>query len=571
MKTLKKDIIVESVEVGRATSKVAEALQTELDLLYADILLDKDMKATSVNQAYASMQKRTERLFNLALNEFSNINADVQKNASKLINQSLKGANRIQRIDNKDEIKKYIKRITGDQLRENKKITYRNGRQIGFKEYVEMATRTRMQKELLDQTKKIGVATMQLFYICDTYSDCANDHIDYQGQMYYDEQVLNSIDRDNPHFAEIMRGVRKCKMSVEKVTTGKPYLVTRPNCRHRLIPISIDDAIGLSRHQVLRKNRADKGNYNTSDVKKNYDDSQKQRKIEHAIRTHKRNLAIREKAYKNTGDPEYLKMADRSKYGIRLQQSNMRKLIASNDTLKRDYRRENPYHLQKDLGVAYNTEPIRAGFEVPKTEIQEWNDDMILEDIQLVRETEKWVDELTDHEKEVLDDYTFRGYEDMNEYMYNNEGFKARVSTKVYEEIKEKVSTLHSIFTQIKEKDIQSNKGLVVYRGGADLVQENDTTIIANSFTSTSLYKDVALDFVEKTDMMDIEPAVYKIIMPPESQNQALFSFNEGEAEVLIDTNSVYDIVEVEKIEVEGNYINQYTLLLRPKHKGVIR
>lgn len=594
MKTLKKDVIQQSVEVGRKTSIVAESLQTELDLLYSDILLGKTKGAKNIDEAYKKLAENTNKLMELALKEFSDVKNDLDRTTTLLLNNSLKGAKKLMRIDTEDKVKEYIKKITRDQLRENKKVTYRNGRRIGYKEYVEMATRTRIQHDIIKQTKEIGEKTMQLFYVCDTYSDCANDHLDWQGKMYYDEKVLRQL-RSNPHYNEFMKGVRKCKSSVEKVTTGKPYLTTRPNCRHRLVPISIDDAIGLPLDALIKKHRVDKGNYKQSTIKRNYDDSQRQRRIEHNIRKHKLDLSIHEKAYKKTGDEEYLKLMNRSKYGIRLQQKNMRKLMNSNPSLKRDYRRENPYYMQKDLGVAYNEGAVKARVDFSyKKDVVEYNEENkdpfkeidifenhslkdFIEDQDLIRKQVSFMEKLDTNdpkiqsELKVLNEYQGVYHEYMNKFMYNPDSLDERTKRRVGKMVQE----LHDLFHRVRKEDFKQDEALIVYRGTSDYIQENDTTLINNGFTSTSIRESTGRWFMLREDK---DPALFKIIIPPESQNQTLVHEQRvygTEAEVLIDTNAVYDIIaeETKTIEVMNKDVTykEYTMILRPKHKGVLR
>lgn len=548
MKSIKEqNAINESQRIGRNTSRIAEALQTDIAIKYAEILdRQKAIKTSSLDEDFSDMERLTAELYRSVLAGFSNIADEVIDKSGKIFNQSIKEAKKLVKIDSDDEIKKYLYKITGDQLLSNQKIAYKNGRRIGYKEYVEMATRTRVQHQLVEQEQELGLLTSQLFYICDTFSDCANDHLDYQGKFYYSEKVLAGLDKGNTHYKEIMAGVRKCKSSIERVSSDMPFLTTRPNCRHRLIPIAIDDVVEKSVHTVLREQGANKGDYAKSVIKKNYDDSQRQRKIEKYIRTAKRNSEIFERFYDKTKDEEILKMLNNAKAKIRLGQANMRKLVKENETLKRDYRRENPYHLQKDLGVAYNSEKIRVRVDVKEENIQDFSSDkhaLIVSDR--------------------LNDYTKRELADMSEFMRDNESFKKRVSKDVYFDTQEKIEELHSLFLEMREKEVEYTQGVVVYYAGENIIKDNTTTtLIANSFLATSPSQKIALG---KIEAVDENVALYKIIMSPQSQNQALF--NKDKSEVLIDTNSVYDIVGQEVVE----NMPQFTLLLRPKHKGAKR
>lgn len=581
MRSIKDDNVTKAYRVGVNASTVAEAVQTEISRKYVEIITSqKKVTASSVDEAFAEMEKNTMELMQEALGGVSRISNEILGTTSRLFSQSKKEALKMTKLDSNDEVKDYLFKITGNQLRANQKVRYKNGRSIGFKEYVEMATRTRMQHQLLEQELEFGELTNQLFYIADTYSDCANDHIDYQGKLYYSEKVFNKISPKNPKYNDLKSAIGKCKTSVEKVTSSAPYLCTRPNCRHRLIPVAIDDVVKKSNDTILREQKADKGNYSKSAVKRNYDDTQKQRKIELQLRTQKRNMEFLEKAYKDSKDEEVLKKLNRTKASIRASQQKMRTLVESNSTLKRDYRRENPYHLQKDLGVAYNTENVRARVDAPIGKVVDFErskksiDDFV-KGVKLIKKQEGFYDDLSRKEKELLDDYATSSYDVINKFMYDNEGFKAEVHSDYYNTVKKEVDQLHQIFGKLKDAEIKSDKALVVYRGSSFSLDQNDTTVIFNGFTSTSVTKIVAEDFAQKQSASG--GSVFKIVIPPESQDQALFLKENKyqEEEFLIDTNSVYDIIGQKRIKTEyaGEDISytEYTLLLRPKHKGVRR
>ena len=527
MKSLSQNVITESIRIGTDTSKVAEAAQTDLAYKFVEIMVDHPK--TPADKAIDEMKVKTNKLLSDVLSGYPAVADDVGKVAGELFKNSTAQAKTLYKIDNNDEVKGYLYKITGDQLLANQKVTYKNGRKIGFKEYTEMATRTRIQHDMLEQQREIGIETRQLFYICDTYSDCANDHQDYQGQLYYDEKVWAKVPKSNKFYDDLKKGVDKCKASITEVTENKPWLTTRPNCRHRLIAIAIDDVVHLSKNEILKVNDAYKGSYSKSELQKNYADTQKQRAIELGLRKAKRNQEIWEKVYKRTKDPDYLKGINIEKRNIRIGQNNMRRLTASNGNLKRDYRRENPYHLQKDLGVAYNTTPVRATFKVPDIEL---NDETNLKKFK--KQGIEFVKSLPDKEQKAIDVYMGASYRYMNMSMYDPEVFdekiksfhsddygnlskKALVSAKkMAKEIRESVEDLHKIFE--KNVGAKVDKPIIVYRGGQNVIGSKDTTIIFNGFTSTTNNKATVEDFKYNYG----KDITYKIIIPPEAQDQAI-------------------------------------------------
>lgn len=77
------------------------------------------------------------------------------------------------------------------------------------------------------------------FYICDCHVNCAKGHVDYENKIYYD------ADYKSRYFGILKRRIRNYirrnkLMSVQEVTGDGIWLITRPNCRHRLHPVDID-------------------------------------------------------------------------------------------------------------------------------------------------------------------------------------------------------------------------------------------------------------------------------------------------------------------------------------------
>lgn len=222
-------------------------------------------------------------------------------------------------------------------------VTYRDGRQFTWKAYMEMNARTTIHHELGEEQIKSGTELGIIFYMCDLYSDCAPDHRDYQGKLYYNEEA------DIPD--EVMEFIKSHNIqSMQEVRDGDPYLTTRPNCRHNFHAISTQEAIGKSEKEILEKEHLSKGKYKDS----NYEVVQEQRKIERAIRKYKMRQENGEALFQATGRKEF-KPTGQEKALIKKWQSISRQHIKENPTLlKRDYDRENIRVITNDLGVRYD-------------------------------------------------------------------------------------------------------------------------------------------------------------------------------------------------------------------------
>ena len=72
------------------------------------------------------------------------------------------------------------------------------------------------------------------FILVSWHKDSANDHIDWQGKIYVNEDFLK-----DPKVKEI---AEQRKMETFQWLIGEPvYMITRPNCRHYFQPLSVKE------------------------------------------------------------------------------------------------------------------------------------------------------------------------------------------------------------------------------------------------------------------------------------------------------------------------------------------
>jgi hypothetical protein len=74
--------------------------------------------------------------------------------------------------------------------------------------------------------------------------DCAEDHLPYQGKLYYDRFWRRYV--TDPEARKTVLEIIKARglRSMQWVINRPVWLITRPNCRHFFRQISIADAIG---------------------------------------------------------------------------------------------------------------------------------------------------------------------------------------------------------------------------------------------------------------------------------------------------------------------------------------
>lgn len=283
--------------------------------------------------------------------DINTINKNVLKDFRKMVDSVGKEIY-VKKIFSGDELFKVI----DDAMKvgiEDMFVVYKDNRKMSFKAYQEMNVRTTLHREALDyqyeSAKDFGV----VFYLCSYHSDCADDHKDYQGKIYYDEGWKTIAKKENHELIEKIIREKKC-LPLQKYRDGKPYITTRPNCRHNFKPITIAQANDNSVGALLNQFGMKKGTYDS----RNYADLQKQRYYERQVRKFKQEKDRTEIELKNAPDEatkEKLKKKialENSK--IRRNQRKINEIVKNNDVLKRDYRRENYKAIVQDVGVKYN-------------------------------------------------------------------------------------------------------------------------------------------------------------------------------------------------------------------------
>ena len=262
-----------------------------------------------------------DRLIRSAIKEYQN---------SKLV---------IKRLEKVIPLKEAIFKQT--QIGIDKGLSIRTGgRTWSYKAYMEMAVRTTIQNEIGEQQLDAGRDNGIVFYISNVFADCADDHKDYQGKKYYDKNYKTFVSKELA--IEIDKIIRQENMlSVQEVRDKKPYLTTRPNCRHTLKAISIEQALTKSSKTLVDELKIKTCSYKP----KNYQELQTQRYNERMIRKYKERIEMNEElGYDTTKDKRLVKVW----------QERQRELIKSNPNLQRDYRRESNKVLLTDLGAKYN-------------------------------------------------------------------------------------------------------------------------------------------------------------------------------------------------------------------------
>lgn len=115
----------------------------------------------------------------------------------------------------------------------------------------------------LEELQEIGKDS--IFFLCDAHEPCAEDHKMYQGRLYIKEDWENYV--DDPvvageinaylHNHPVMQH-QTLEWVIGERSENKdpsPYLLRRPNCKHRLEPVSIEEVLGASVRNLLIKKK----------------------------------------------------------------------------------------------------------------------------------------------------------------------------------------------------------------------------------------------------------------------------------------------------------------------------
>lgn len=92
-----------------------------------------------------------------------------------------------------------------------------------------------------------------VFFLASSHVKPAKDHADWEGKIYVSEFWKDRVD-DNQDRARIEAYIRNHDIKTVEWVTGEPvYLIFRPNCKHYLIPLDIEEVLHNSARALLKK------------------------------------------------------------------------------------------------------------------------------------------------------------------------------------------------------------------------------------------------------------------------------------------------------------------------------
>lgn len=330
-----------------------------------EVKIDKDAKEFKVaipdrvNKVMEKVESKNAILMKVLQSQVM----DMHRNAIEKINfgytnniKDIKNPIEISPLKRTNEVFNQIKKISETYGVENApKVNYKTesyvSRQVTWKSYAEMNARTTLQQETGDYQLEAGASLGIVFYLCSQHSDCAKDHIDYQGKIYYDEGY-SSFGFKEDILDQIEKYISSHKLkSIQSVRDNEPYLTTRPNCRHYFEPIPMMDLLegNTTPEKKLNELSMNKGK---GDFEK-YEALQEQRYNERMIRKWKEKRDKQELLVENS--PNELKVQEQQeldylKNKVSEWQKRQREHLKENNYLERNYERESYKTVVEDLG-----------------------------------------------------------------------------------------------------------------------------------------------------------------------------------------------------------------------------
>lgn len=105
-----------------------------------------------------------------------------------------------------------------------------------------------VKERVIRQLTSYGIENREHFALVSKHLDSAIDHIDFQGKIYL---LTNDLQESELLLANRL-GINR---TLTSVMHDKPYLITRPNCRHYFITLSESDIGDKSVDTLLKENK----------------------------------------------------------------------------------------------------------------------------------------------------------------------------------------------------------------------------------------------------------------------------------------------------------------------------
>lgn len=94
-----------------------------------------------------------------------------------------------------------------------------------------------------------------IFYLCSHHTNCAPDHLAYQGKVYVDRFWRTKV--SGVDYYKVLSYIKNRKiLTIQQIVKSPVWLTTRPNCKHYFTPIRTDEVLQSSPKRLLHRYNA---------------------------------------------------------------------------------------------------------------------------------------------------------------------------------------------------------------------------------------------------------------------------------------------------------------------------
>lgn len=126
------------------------------------------------------------------------------------------------------------------------------------------------QRVKLDNVRAQLKNDESVFVMCSRHYPVAPDHKDYQGKLYVNQGWRNLV--EGRYYRAVSEYIKSNDvLTIQSVMKNPPYLITRPNCRHKLVSVPVSAVLkSVDDKTILGEYRKESHSKKTFDRKKDY-------------------------------------------------------------------------------------------------------------------------------------------------------------------------------------------------------------------------------------------------------------------------------------------------------------
>lgn len=97
---------------------------------------------------------------------------------------------------------------------------------------------SKRDKDRVSSVRAMLKGSENIFFMCSKHYPVAEDHREWQGKLYVDKGWRTKV--SGRYYRAVSEYIKTNEiMTIQGVMENPPYLVTRPYCRHKLVPVPV--------------------------------------------------------------------------------------------------------------------------------------------------------------------------------------------------------------------------------------------------------------------------------------------------------------------------------------------